>query len=154
MLNRSQGLAVRTLSDDTKAHLKTLRWPGNVRQLRNMVERILIMCDSSGPIEPDELIAMTEGAGGAQDVPLSSDLMAFPLRQARALFERQYLTNQINRFGGNISRTAVCVGMERSALHRKLKRLGLLASGHAESHLRHDDAGGDGSARTDGAKRG
>ena len=127
-LNRSQGLPMRELSPETAALLQTMPWPGNVRQLRNVVERILILGDGTGPIEPSELPAPNDGNAGGGDLSLSGSLASLPLREARELFERQYLMTQINRFGGNVSRTAAFVGMERSALHRKLKSLSVVTT--------------------------
>ena len=127
-LNEGQGLPLRPLSEETKALLQTMRWPGNVRQLRNLVERVLILGDGTGPIEPSELPQSRDGEDDEGDLSLSGSLAALPLREARELFERQYLMTQINRFGGNISRTAAFVGMERSALHRKLKSLGVVTA--------------------------
>lgn len=127
-LNKAQGLPLRELSDETRALLQTMRWPGNVRQLRNVIERVLILGDGTGPIEPSELPSPTDGGGDSGEMTLSGSLASLPLREARELFERQYLMTQINRFGGNISRTASFVGMERSALHRKLKSLGVVTA--------------------------
>jgi two-component system nitrogen regulation response regulator NtrX len=122
------GLAKRTIGDDALAVLQSHDWPGNVRQLRNNVERLLILAGGDAQSEitasllpPDvgSLVpSMPNGNGGEQ-------LMSLPLRDAREVFEREYLVAQINRFSGNISRTAEFVGMERSALHRKLKALGI-----------------------------
>ena len=126
--NRTQGLALRVLSDEAVASLQTMDWPGNIRELRNVIERVLILGEGNGPIEAKEL----PGASAARDegrIVLGGPLAALPLREARELFEREYLLTQINRFGGNISRTAAFVGMERSALHRKLKSLGVSTSG-------------------------
>ena len=125
--NRTQGLPLRELSDDAVALLQTMIWPGNVRQLKNLIERVLILGDGSGPIEAREL--PQDGPAGEDEegrVVLSGTLATLPLREAREAFEREYLLTQINRFGGNISRTAAFVGMERSALHRKLKSLGVV----------------------------
>ncbi len=124
--NRTQGLPLRPLSAEAEAVLQTMAWPGNVRQLRNVVERALILGEGSGPIEPREVRGEPEPAGEEGRVVLSGGLATLPLREARELFEREYLLTQINRFGGNISRTASFVGMERSALHRKLKSLGVM----------------------------
>jgi two-component system nitrogen regulation response regulator NtrX len=123
--HKSQGLPLRELSDEAAAMLQTMPWPGNVRQLRNVVERVLILGDGSGPIGARELPSATGEADAEGRVVLSGALATLPLREARELFEREYLLTQINRFGGNISRTANFVGMERSALHRKLKSLGV-----------------------------
>ncbi|KIC42887.1 ATPase AAA [Ruegeria sp. ANG-R] len=128
MCNESQGLPVRELSDEAVALLQTMTWPGNVRQLKNLIERVLILGDSTGPIEARELPNEEEKADESGRVVLSGALATLPLREAREAFEREYLLTQINRFGGNISRTASFVGMERSALHRKLKSLGVVTS--------------------------
>jgi two-component system nitrogen regulation response regulator NtrX len=128
--NRTQGLALRPLRDEAAASLQTMDWPGNIRELRNVIERVLILGEGAGPIEARELpgnaAAPEEGR-----IVLGGQLAALPLREARELFEREYLLTQIGRFGGNISRTAAFVGMERSALHRKLKSLGVVTSGKA-----------------------
>jgi two-component system, NtrC family, nitrogen regulation response regulator NtrX len=125
-LNRTQGLPLRALADDARALLQTMLWPGNVRQLRNVVERVLILGDAAGDITAKELPSQDEAVAEEGRVVLSGGLATLPLREARELFEREYLLTQINRFGGNISRTASFVGMERSALHRKLKSLGVV----------------------------
>ncbi|MGR3662001.1 MAG: nitrogen assimilation response regulator NtrX [Paracoccaceae bacterium] len=127
-LNKSQGLPLRELNDDAIALLQTMLWPGNVRQLKNIIERVLILGDSSGPITAKELPSSEEKPDDNSRVVLSGSLATLPLREARELFEREYLLTQINRFGGNISRTASFVGMERSALHRKLKSLGVVTT--------------------------
>ncbi|MDG4719681.1 MULTISPECIES: nitrogen assimilation response regulator NtrX [Thalassospira] len=123
------GLPKRKLSPEAMASLHAYEWPGNVRQLRNVIERLMIMAPDdettdliTGKMLPSELFS---------DVPTSlsfdktSEIMALPLREAREMFEKEYLQTQIDRFGGNISKTASFVGMERSALHRKLKSLGV-----------------------------
>jgi two-component system nitrogen regulation response regulator NtrX len=127
-ISQSTGLPQRKIGDDAMAVLQSHDWPGNVRQLRNNVERLMILAggDSHAVISASMLPqdvgsmvpSMPNGNGGEQ-------LMGLPLREARELFEREYLLAQISRFGGNISRTAEFVGMERSALHRKLKALGI-----------------------------
>lgn len=124
-LNQSQGLPLRELSDEAGALLQTMRWPGNVRQLKNMVERVLILTDDTGPISSNDIPGNDDTATEEGRVVLSGSVSALPLREARELFEREYLLTQINRFGGNISRTAAFVEMERSALHRKLKSLNI-----------------------------
>jgi two-component system nitrogen regulation response regulator NtrX len=125
-LNRDQGLPLRELGEEAAALLQTMRWPGNVRQLRNVIERVLILGEGQDDIEAREIPG--EMAAPAQEgrVVLSGTVATMPLREAREAFEREYLMTQINRFGGNISRTAEFVGMERSALHRKLKSLGVV----------------------------
>ncbi len=129
MFHRSQGLPLRSLSPDAEAMLQTMTWPGNVRQLRNVIERVLILGDGTGPIAAHELPGQeTTGDSGNRYV-MGGTIATLPLREAREMFEREYLLAQINRFGGNISKTAGFVGMERSALHRKLKSLGVVSSG-------------------------
>ncbi len=120
------GLARRRLTDDAIATLQVHGWPGNVQQLRNNVERMLILAagDPAEPITAEML--PTEVAAAGQVGQLGSErILARPLRDAREVFVREYLNAQIVRFGGNISRTASFIGMERSALHRKLKSLGV-----------------------------
>ena len=126
--NATQGLPLRELSGEALALMQTMLWPGNVRQLRNLVERVLILGDGSGPIEARELPQEPQPRDGEGRVVLSGEVATLPLREAREAFEREYLLTQINRFGGNISRTANFVGMERSALHRKLKSLGVVTA--------------------------
>ncbi len=127
-ISHTTGLGRRPIGEDAMAVLQSHDWPGNVRQLRNNVERLLILAggDPEATITADMLPpdvgslvpSLPNGNGGEH-------LMGLPLREAREVFEREYLAAQINRFGGNISRTAEFVGMERSALHRKLKALGV-----------------------------
>jgi two-component system nitrogen regulation response regulator NtrX len=123
------GLPRRTLAEDALATLQVHDWPGNVRQLRNNVERMMILA-SGDPGEPITAAMLpSEQASASQAGAIGADkIIALPLREARELFEREYLNAQILRFGGNISRTATFIGMERSALHRKLKSLGLTGS--------------------------
>jgi two-component system, NtrC family, nitrogen regulation response regulator NtrX len=127
-ISQSTGLPKRQIGPDAMAVLQLHDWPGNVRQLRNNVERLMILAggEVDAVITADMLPqdvgsmvpAMPNGNGGEQ-------IMGLPLREAREVFEREYLVAQINRFSGNISRTSEFVGMERSALHRKLKALGI-----------------------------
>lgn len=127
-ISQSTGLPKRRVGEDAMAILQSHDWPGNVRQLRNNVERLMILAGGDPSAEVDASMlpqdvgsmvpSMPNGNGGEQ-------LMGLPLREAREMFEREYLVAQISRFGGNISRTAEFVGMERSALHRKLKALGI-----------------------------
>lgn len=135
----AQGLPERELSDDAAALLQTMIWPGNVRQLKNMIERILILSDGSGAITARELPGAQEPDDDQARVVLSGAMATLPLREAREAFEREYLLTQINRFGGNISRTANFVGMERSALHRKLKSLGVVTSSKSGARVAHLD---------------
>jgi len=134
-LNRTQGLPLRPLSDEASALLQTMIWPGNVRQLKNVIERVLILGPEEGAIEVAELPSGDPAQPQEDRVVLSGRLATLPLREARELFEREYLMTQINRFGGNISRTASFVGMERSALHRKLKSLGVVTSAKAGARV-------------------
>jgi two-component system nitrogen regulation response regulator NtrX len=124
----ASGMAPRTFAPDAIAALQAYDWPGNVRQLRNIVERVLIMAPG-GPNDPvrAEMLPYEIGESGPELLRWNEggEVMTLPLREARELFERQYLAAQVVRFGGNISRTASFVGMERSALHRKLKLLGV-----------------------------
>jgi two-component system nitrogen regulation response regulator NtrX len=143
VFNKAQGLPLRHLADDARALLQTMLWPGNVRQLKNVVERVLILGENTGDISSKELPSIEEGGGEEGRIVLAGGLATLPLREARELFEREYLLTQINRFGGNISRTASFVGMERSALHRKLKSLGVVTSNKAGgrvAYLEGDDA--------------
>ncbi|MDP2740325.1 MAG: sigma-54 dependent transcriptional regulator [Pseudorhodobacter sp.] len=145
VFNRVQGLPLRELSDEAAALIQTMDWPGNIRQLRNVVERVLILGDGGEPIDAQELPGQAEAPDTGR-VVLGGALATLPLREARELFEREYLLTQINRFGGNISRTANFVGMERSALHRKLKSLGVVTSaklGGRVAHLEDEDGGED-----------
>ena len=121
------GMPPREISEDAVAALQAYDWPGNVRQLRNVVDWLLIMGqgEATEPIRaehlPSEISAISVRALGNGD----EEIMALRLREARLVFERRYLEAQISRFGGNVSKTADFVGMERSALHRKLKSLGV-----------------------------
>ena len=127
-LTANAGLPKRRIAEDAMAILQSHDWPGNIRQLRNNVERLMILASGDADAEisadmlPSEVGALVPatpaGAGGEK-------LMSLPLREAREVFEREYLMAQVSRFGNNISRTAEFIGMERSALHRKLKSLGI-----------------------------
>ncbi len=129
MFHRTQGLPQRKLTEEAEAMLQTMQWPGNIRQLRNVIERVLILGDGTGPIEARELPGQEAPTDTGGRMVLGGAMATLPLREAREVFEREYLLTQINRFGGNISRTAGFVGMERSALHRKLKSLGVVTTG-------------------------
>jgi two-component system nitrogen regulation response regulator NtrX len=129
-LARMHNLKSLTVGSDAIAVLQAQDWPGNARQLRNSIERLLILIKDSQPengvitaqMLPSDIGEVLPTVG---DTDESAHLMSLPLREAREVFERQYLLAQIERFGGNISKTAEFVGMERSALHRKIKSLGL-----------------------------
>jgi two-component system, NtrC family, nitrogen regulation response regulator NtrX len=127
-ISASTGLPKRQIAEDAMAVLQSHDWPGNVRQLRNNVERLMILTTGDPdaavtadmlPSEVGTLVPTTPGGSGGEK------LMSLPLREAREIFEREYLLAQIARFSGNISRTSEFIGMERSALHRKLKSLGI-----------------------------
>ena len=122
----ASGMPRRTLADDALATLQVRAWPGNLRQLRNNIERLLILASGapSEPITADMLPPEAEVASSSAGIG-ADRIIALPLREAREVFEREYLSAQMLRFSGNISRTAAFIGMERSALHRKLKSLGL-----------------------------
>jgi two-component system nitrogen regulation response regulator NtrX len=116
------------ISEEAMAALQAHDWPGNVRQLRNVIERTLILApgDRVSCIEVDLLPPeMLDNHGAMGGASTAMAIMGSPLREARESFEREYLKIQIRRFSGNISRTASFIGMERSALHRKLKALGI-----------------------------
>ncbi len=124
-LSRSSGLAHKTFGEDAIISLQSYKWPGNIRQLKNVIEWTLIMSPKTdeniirSDMLPPEILQ--ESAISKSDNNI--DLMSMPLREAREIFERQYLAAQMNRFNNNISKTSIFVGMERSALHRKLKVL-------------------------------
>ena len=127
-ISEHAGIRPRKIGDDALAILQAHDWPGNLRQLRNNIERLLILAQSDGrdsPISADMLPADVLDTMPKVSSTGDQHIMTLPLREAREMFERDYLIAQINRFGGNISRTAEFVGMERSALHRKLKTLGV-----------------------------
>jgi two-component system, NtrC family, nitrogen regulation response regulator NtrX len=131
------GLPMRPIGEDAMAALQAYEWPGSVRQLRNVIEWLLIMApgDPRGSIRAD----MLPPEIGAITPPVlkwdkGGEIMGLPLREARELFERQYLLAQVTRFGGNISRTASFIGMERSALHRKLKSLGVHTTDKSQAY--------------------
>ncbi|MFN7101778.1 MAG: sigma-54-dependent transcriptional regulator [Pseudorhizobium sp.] len=127
-ISEQAGIRPRKIGEDAMAVLQAHDWPGNIRQLRNNIERLMILARTDGPdtaisadMLPTDLGDMLPKTSAKGDY----HIMTLPLREAREMFERDYLIAQINRFGGNISRTAEFVGMERSALHRKLKSLGV-----------------------------
>ncbi|HEV7368965.1 sigma-54 dependent transcriptional regulator [Arenibaculum sp.] len=136
--SESAGIPGREFGEDALAALQAYDWPGNVRQLRNVVDWLLIMCggDPKDPIRADML---PPEIGAITPTVLKWDkggeIMGLPLREAREVFEREYLLAQVTRFGGNISRTAAFVGMERSALHRKLKSLGVHGTDRAGNKI-------------------
>ena len=127
-ISEQAGIRPRRIGEDAMAVLQANDWPGNIRQLRNNMERLMILAQSdsadsliTAEMLPQDLSDMLPKVSARND----AHIMTLPLREAREMFERDYLIAQINRFGGNISRTAEFVGMERSALHRKLKSLGV-----------------------------
>ncbi|MEO1490002.1 MAG: sigma-54 dependent transcriptional regulator [Pseudomonadota bacterium] len=122
-----QGIAPPEISEEAMAALQAYDWPGNVRQLRNVVERTIIMTprERLTTVETDMLPSEITGGKLAASGQGLTAMMGIPLREARESFEREYLSIQIRRFSGNISKTATFIGMERSALHRKLKLLGM-----------------------------
>ncbi|MBL0933964.1 MAG: sigma-54-dependent Fis family transcriptional regulator [Rhizobiaceae bacterium] len=122
------GIRMRRIGNDAMAVLQAHNWPGNLRQLKNNIERLMILSRDGEDDKPITADLLPSEIGDVMPrTPTQSDqhIMALPLREARELFEKEYLLAQINRFGGNISRTAEFIGMERSALHRKLKSLGV-----------------------------
>jgi two-component system nitrogen regulation response regulator NtrX len=122
----ASGQPQRRFSNDAIAVLQTREWPGNVRELKNNVERIMILAsgDPQDEITASLLPADVPSSGGGSGFN-GENLLTLPLREAREAFERDYIASQLSRFGGNISRTSTFIGMERSALHRKIKMLGL-----------------------------
>jgi len=121
------GLPQRRIDEDALAILQAYDWPGNVRELRNLIERIMILAPGGADNIRASMLPSELGSGTIATIrPAGAeDIMSLALREAREVFEREYLTAQITRFGGNVSRTASFVGMERSALHRKLKALSI-----------------------------
>jgi two-component system nitrogen regulation response regulator NtrX len=137
-LSEKQGLPKRNLSQQALVHLQSRNWPGNIRQLRNVLERSLILGAQSGEITVNELQTKNI-VSNDNTVDLNSNTLGLPLREARELFERDYLVAQVNRFGGNISKTSNFVGMERSALHRKLKSLNVVTSNDSGARVAKTD---------------
>lgn len=122
----ASGFRPRTFSNEAVATLQGYEWPGNVRQLRNVIEWLLIMAKGTGEIKSSMLPPdISSSSIGVLHLEKGQEVMSLPLRDAREVFEKEYLESQIRRFGGNISKTANFVGMERSALHRKLKSLNI-----------------------------
>jgi len=133
----ASGQPFRKFADDAIAVLQTRDWAGNVRELRNNVERILILAsgDAAAEINAAMLPSDSGGTGAAAGSFGIEHLLVHPLREAREAFERDYITAQLGRFGGNISKTAQFIGMERSALHRKIKLLGLTGRNDEDTEL-------------------
>jgi two-component system nitrogen regulation response regulator NtrX len=124
--SQQTGLIPCRFSDITMSILESYKWPGNVRQLRNVIEWMMIMSPGDQLIQPQQLppdlLHSINSDDGSND---TGNMMNLPLREAREFFEKKYIESQLNRFNGNISKTANFVGMERSALHRKIKQLGI-----------------------------
>ena len=128
LLNYSEGLPLRSFSEGALTKLQTMSWPGNIRQLRNAVEQILILGPYNSEIDSSELPESKQiDKNNTGNSVFEDEFINLSLRDAREVFEREYLMAQINRFGGNISKTAIFVGMERSALHRKMKTLSIVS---------------------------
>ena len=133
---RAAGVVERRIGDDALAALQAHKWPGNVRQLRNVIEWLLIMAPGEGKLAiradglPPEIIDVNPRVPRWER---GGEIMGLSLREAREVFEREYLSAQVSRFDGNISRTAAFIGMERSALHRKLKSLGIANAERAQA---------------------
>jgi two-component system, NtrC family, nitrogen regulation response regulator NtrX len=130
----ASGQPYRRFSTDAVTMLQTRDWPGNVRELRNNIERVMIVTtgDVADEINASHLNSDAVNSSAAPTLG-GEHLLAMPLREARDAFERDYITAQLSRFGGNISKTAQFIGMERSALHRKIKMLGLSSKDNEES---------------------
>ena len=109
--------------DVNNKYLLNYDWPGNVRELRNLIDRIAILC----PDTPDKVSNIIKESLKTPEInnENSENSLSIPLKEAREIFEKEYLTTQLKKFDGNISKTADFIGMERSALHRKLKGLGI-----------------------------
>ena len=130
LLNQTEGLPHRIFSENALTKMQTMPWPGNIRQLRNAVEQVLILGPERLPVDVSELPdARHSDKHNSSKGVFEEDLINLSLRDAREVFEREYLLAQIKRFGGNISKTAIFVGMERSALHRKMKTLSIVSEG-------------------------
>ena len=132
----ASGQPLRKFAEDAMAVLQTRDWAGNVRELRNNVERILILASGDAASEINASMLPSDGGAGAAAATFGIEhLLVYPLREAREAFERDYITAQLGRFGGNISKTAQFIGMERSALHRKIKLLGLTGRNEEDAEL-------------------
>ena len=138
MLAAQMNMPLRVADEDVLAVLQSHDWPGNVRQLRHTVEHMMLTSHATGSENltldhlPKEIVSDTDVA---ENVGQQRHIMSLPLRDARECFEHDYLVAQIERFSGNVSRTAEFIGMERSALHRKMKSLGISGGNHAKSHV-------------------
>ncbi|MCY4542215.1 MAG: sigma-54 dependent transcriptional regulator [Rhodobacteraceae bacterium] len=125
-LHESQGFPLRQLTSDAETFLSESDWPGNVKQLRNSIERALIVGESDEPITVSDIQSAVSSNAADTSFTLDRRYIGMKLRDARETFERQYFIAQINRHGGNISKAAEFVGMERAAMHRKIKALGIV----------------------------
>jgi two-component system nitrogen regulation response regulator NtrX len=120
----SKNYNLKKMNIDTNSnYLLNYNWPGNIRELRNLIERIAILC----PDTPDKISNIIKESLKTPEInnENSENSLSIPLKEAREIFEKEYLTTQLKKFNGNISKTADFIGMERSALHRKLKGLGI-----------------------------
>jgi two-component system nitrogen regulation response regulator NtrX len=140
-ISEQSGIPPRGFTPQALAALQTYTWPGNIRQLRNVVEWAMIMkrAQGQGDFDVADLPPEITGQSNADtELRSNGNFIMMPLREAREVFERDYLQSQINRFGGNISKTAQFIGMERSALHRKLKSLQII-NGEREDEIAEPD---------------
>jgi two-component system nitrogen regulation response regulator NtrX len=137
LYSSASGQPLRKFAEDALAVLQTRDWTGNVRELRNNVERILILAGGEAAAEINAGMLPSDGGGaGAAAASFGIEhLLVLPLREAREAFERDYITAQLGRFGGNISKTAQFIAMERSALHRKIKLLGLASRNEEDTEV-------------------
>ncbi len=135
LFHKTQGWPLRELSKEAESFLVASEWPGNIRQLKNTIESILITGKSRDPITVDEVVSSSSETELEASSVMSGKYLDLPLREARIKFEREYISAQINQFGGNISRAAQFIGMERAALHRKIKSLGIVTKNISGSRV-------------------
>ncbi len=135
LYHKMNGWPLRELSKEAEAFLVSSEWPGNIRQLKNVIERILITSDNKDPISVEEVVSSSTDLELDSVSFVSGKFLELPLREAREIFEREYISAQINQFGGNISKAAQFIGMERAALHRKIKSLGIVTKNISGSRV-------------------